>query len=156
MSDAKKTLAEMISERMRELAEMEAAAVYGTSATISADIDDVLTMDSLKKLFDAKIPPSANLAGPWGSIHDEPAPSANLFGIPIHVSPYAPAPLEVGFELEYKRPLWRRLLEGRTADVRPIMEGQVFLIGGGALGTDPNGKRIVMRPEELALLKARL
>ncbi len=65
----------------------------------------------------------------------------SIFGIPIVTSPYVPKAEH--YEADYSRPLFRRLLEGRTVDLREWETDQVFLIAGD----------YVMSPETCAVLQ---
>jgi hypothetical protein len=71
----------------------------------------------------------------------------SLFGIPIITSPYVPKVER--FEVDYSRPLLRRLLEGRTVDLREWEEDQIFLMPGG-------GPNLIMRPEMYAVIRGLL
>lgn len=70
-----------------------------------------------------------------------------LFGIPILTSPYVPR-LEC-FEADYSRPLIRRLLEGRTVDLREWEEDQIFLMPLG-------GPNLIMTPEMYGVIQGLL
>ena len=69
----------------------------------------------------------------------------SFFGIPIVTSPYVPKVER--YEADYSRPLIRRLIEGRTVDLREWEEDGELLWFGGSL---------VMRPETYERLRSEL
>lgn len=67
--------------------------------------------------------------------------SPTIFGIPVILSEWVPKAEH--YEADYSRPLIRRLLEGRTVDLREWETDQVFLIGD----------RYVVHPERCGVIR---